>query len=189
MMLQYLLPQGRQIHVCIYLRRTDVLMAEQFLDGPQVGAAFEQSRGERMAQRVWADGLRDAGFGGLTLDHDENHRAGQVGAAAVQEDISLLSRLDVHPAAVVEPQHQLADGAFGDWHEALLAALAHDADIALLQIQIVELQRHQLRHAQPAGKQNLDDGAVAVTLPSRQVNGLFHPVNLTDAQHLGQLCS
>ena len=43
-------------------------MAEQFLDGPDVVAVFEQVSGEAMAQRVEPRGLGEAGAAGGFLD-------------------------------------------------------------------------------------------------------------------------
>src|SRR5918993_1762371 len=43
------------VEVCIALRRAQPSVAEQLLDRAQVGAALEQVRGKRVAQRVRAD--------------------------------------------------------------------------------------------------------------------------------------
>ncbi len=43
-------------------------MAEQFLNHPQVGAVFEQVRGEAMPEHVWGDISVDTGQGASFLD-------------------------------------------------------------------------------------------------------------------------
>jgi hypothetical protein len=43
-------------------RHLQVLMAEQKLDGAQVGAGFEQVRGPRVANQVRRNSLADAGL-------------------------------------------------------------------------------------------------------------------------------
>src|SRR5262245_8643974 len=49
------LAQLRRVDVRIALRRRQLDVPEQFLNRPEVGAALEQMRGKRMAQRVRAD--------------------------------------------------------------------------------------------------------------------------------------
>ena len=48
-------------HVRVELRRADTRMSEQLLNDPQVGAALEQVRRERVAQRVRADAVAEPG--------------------------------------------------------------------------------------------------------------------------------
>ena len=55
------LPDPLAGQVRVELGRGDTRMSEQLLDDPQVGAAFEQMRRERVAQRVRADPLGEAG--------------------------------------------------------------------------------------------------------------------------------
>src|SRR5262245_29178270 len=49
------LDQLRGVDVGITLRRAQAGVSEQLLDRPQIGAALEQVRGERVTQRVRAD--------------------------------------------------------------------------------------------------------------------------------------
>ena len=49
-------------------RSCHIGVPEKFLDGADIGAGFEQVRGEGMAQRMAADGLGDAGGPGGPLD-------------------------------------------------------------------------------------------------------------------------
>ena len=90
-------------------------------------------------------------------------------------------------AAVVEPEAELLDGAGRDGHQPLLRPLAHDADEAFVQKEICQTQRHQFRDTQSAREEHLDDGAVAVALPLRQVDGLLQQVHLGGREHLGQV--
>src|SRR5690242_8511338 len=46
------LPQAASVDVAVHLRRRERAVAEQLLDRPQVGAALEQMRRERVAQAV-----------------------------------------------------------------------------------------------------------------------------------------
>ena len=54
-------PEARRRDVGVDLRRREALVAEQLLDDPQVRAAVEQVRRERVAERVRRDAVRQAG--------------------------------------------------------------------------------------------------------------------------------
>ena len=163
-MLEDLLAQRLVVEVGVYLRGAYVGVSEEHLDDAEVGPAFEHGRSEGVAEGVRRDRLLDAGGEGLTLDHDEDHDACQMMATAVEEHVILLAGFDLHLLPVLEPQLQLMDGAVGDGHEPLLVALADDADEMLVEVEIRQLEVRQLRDAQPAGEERLDDGAVALSL-------------------------
>src|SRR5256885_1826578 len=55
------LPKVLAVHMRVDLRRRNVGMPEHFLDGAQIGAAFEQMRRERMAKRMRRHHLGDPG--------------------------------------------------------------------------------------------------------------------------------
>ena len=133
------------------------------------------------------DGLLDACLFRLVLDHDQDHHPCQMLAVAVQEHIVLLARLDRHVTAVVEPELQFLNGLFRDGHQPFLRAFAHHPDKLLVDIQVRQLQVHQLADAQPTGEEHLDDGAVTVALPFREVYRVLQPVHLFRRQHLGQV--
>ena len=63
---------------------------------------------------------------------------------AVQEDIVLLSGLYLQRVTVNEPVSQLVDGTLSYRHEPLFRPLAHDAYVALVHIEVRELQRDKL---------------------------------------------
>ena len=48
-------------HARVARRRVQLVVAEQSLDQPDIGAALEQMRGKAVAQRMQADALPDAG--------------------------------------------------------------------------------------------------------------------------------
>jgi hypothetical protein len=75
-------------HVRINHRRPHILMSEQFLNGANVVAGFEQVRGEAVAQRVTATGL--AGL--LTLAVCRARLTGYYPVSRIIPPISVLSR-------------------------------------------------------------------------------------------------
>ena len=187
MMLQNLLTKGGGIDVGVDFGGADILVAQHLLNGTQVGATLKQSRGKGMAQGVGGDGLRDARLQSLALDHDEDHRAREVMAAAIEEDVILFARLDVEVAAVGEPQLQLLDGFGRDGHEPFLAALAEDADELFVEIKIGEFQIDEFRHAQTAREKHFDDGEIALGFGFGEVDARLQLVHFGGGKHFGQM--
>ncbi len=63
-------PEPRAVHhMRVNLRRGDVHMAEQILHGSDIGAAFEEVRGEAVAEGVWGDAFVEARLAGRGPDH------------------------------------------------------------------------------------------------------------------------
>ena len=94
--------------LCIPLRRGEALVAEQFLDGAQVGALFQHVRAKGMAQRVRMDVCRQS-VGQRDVLHDATDAAGGEAAMPAKAQIreeepvrtSLLPRVWPHaPAAM-----------------------------------------------------------------------------------------
>ena len=70
----------------VQLRRGDTRMPEQLLDDAQVGPTFEQMRRERVAQRVRADPLGEAGPRRRALDRGPGLLARQAPPAVAEEE-------------------------------------------------------------------------------------------------------
>ena len=88
----------------INLGGTDAFVAQHGLNGPQIGATFQQSRGKTVAQGVGGNRLFEAGFLSLSLDHDENHGAREMPTTLTQKHEILFSTLDFQVDTVGEPQ-------------------------------------------------------------------------------------
>ena len=76
----------------VELRGGDTRMPEQLLDDAQVGPALEQVRRERVAQRVRADPIGEAGPRGGALDRGPRLLAGQPAAAIAEEERAAAER-------------------------------------------------------------------------------------------------
>ena len=63
----------------------DARMSKHFLDDSQVGAVFEQMRGEGMAQHVRRDVSRNAGVAGARFDSAPHRRRGELCATLCQK--------------------------------------------------------------------------------------------------------
>ena len=78
--------QPRAIHMRIDLRRRDVGVAKHGLHRTQVGAAFEEMRGEGMGQRVQRDPFVDAGDKSVAADKFSEPLAAERFARAINKN-------------------------------------------------------------------------------------------------------
>ena len=180
--------QAGAVDVDVDLGCGDALVTQHLLDGAQVGTALEQVGGETVAQGVGADDLAHSGQFTQLLDDMENHLTRQHRAAAVQEQDVLAAALgNLTGTRLFQIQVDLLNGDGRDGHSALLVTLALDDDIMLVKIELGQLERHQLAHAQAAAVERLDDGAVALPLGLGHVDGSDHRVDFGDGEHLGQV--
>lgn len=184
MVVEYFVAQSGYVNVGIYLRRRYVFVSEHLLDGSQIGSALQQRCGERVSERVGRHGLRDAGVARRVLYHYQYHGAREVCSSAVEEHVFVFAGFDVHEVAVVEPQLQFVQGVGRYGHEALLVALARDAQVAVCGENVAELKVYEFGDAQSAGEKHFDNGTIALSLGFGEVDRLLHAVYLFCRKHL-----
>src|SRR6478672_13688984 len=78
-------PEARRRDVGVDLRCREALVPEELLDDAEIGAAFEEMRGERMAQRVRRDAERQARLLAQTLEAVAQPADAEGRSAVVQE--------------------------------------------------------------------------------------------------------
>ncbi len=165
-------------------------VAEHLLDGEQVGAAFEQMRGETMPKRVRADDFGNTIFLRQVLDNQEDHLSGQSRATAVEENGvgEFGFRCDVQSCAfnVVEQDFQ-AVVAYG--HQPFLAALAEDAEETVVAVYIADLQFDEFRNTQTAAVHHLNHGLVAMACGLAEVDAVNHFLDFLVGQYFGQVAA
>ena len=172
------------VEVGIDLGGEDALVTQHLLHLADAGTPLDEVRGERVAEGVGAQPLVDAGpLGGLAQQR-EDHHAREASAAVVEKEDVARGRgagphLQVTPHAVAGPG---ADG-----HQPLLVALAHHAQAALAEEEVLQAQPRELRHAQPARVEELQHGAVAQPLGGGGVDGGDDAVDLLHGEHVGEL--
>src|SRR5215210_8265815 len=131
MCLEIQLASARIGYVRVQLGRREVRVAEHLLDAPQVGAALEEVRRERVPEQVGVDALGlETGLGGEPSQDQEDARTRERASLRVQEELRSVAPVEVRTAArEVAPQR--LRGASADRDESLLRALADGANHAL----------------------------------------------------------
>ncbi len=142
-------------------------VAEEFLDGAEVGAIAEQMGGVGVAEGVGVEAGVAVGEEAVFFDEQLDAAGGETGAAAVDEQSRLFRRAD--GKVMVER----FGGFRGVGHEAFLAALAADAEPAFGAVEVFEVEADALADAEAAAVEEFEDGVVAFGLV------LFH-----DGDHL-----
>src|SRR3954470_23571777 len=124
-------------------------MTEHLLDRPQVCASLEQVRGERVPQQMGVNALwLEPGLARELAQDEECAGARERAAAGVQEQLRAVALVEVGPAAPEVAAHGF-DRRPPDRDDALLSALADDADEPAIEIDPCLLDAHSLGHAEP----------------------------------------
>jgi hypothetical protein len=172
--------------VGVDLRRRDVGVAEHLLQRPQVAAAGEQVRGERVAQRVRAHAVVQPDGAGVALDDLVEPLAGKARAAAVDEDPRLVAQPDERRPPAFEVGARGGDCLAADRHEALLRSLPACPQDAGAQVEVAQLEPRGLGGAQAAGVHQLEQRPVPQRRRPRPARGAEQLGDLVPAEDLGQ---
>ena len=170
--------------------RADAGVAEHLLYCEQVGAAFQEMRGEAVPEGVRADGLGDAVALGEVFHDEEDHLSGEARAAAVEEDcVSEFGlRRNVYSGAFYVLVEDLQT-AVPDGYQPLLAALADDTQEAVVSVDIADLQPDEFGNTQAAAIHHLNHGLVTVACGLAEVNAVDHLLDFLVGQHFGQMAT
>jgi hypothetical protein len=160
-------------------------MAEHLLDGAEVGAAFEQVRGEGMTQEMRMHPARlEAGAVCELAENQEGAGAGERPAAGVQEELRPVAAVEVRPAEGEVAAHRLG-GRTTQRNEALLAALAEHAHDAVLECDAVLLEPDGLGDPEPGAVEELHQGPVAQRARRRADGGVDETLGLGRRERTG----
>ena len=135
--------------------------------------------------------------GGVLLDHPEDADPGEPPATGVEEDrlgvapAPPLLRLEQRPALAGEPVRQGSAGQAAERDDALLVALAEDAEQRQVggldrAGHVAEVQADDLADPGPGAVEHLEEGPVAQDKGTRADDRAEQPVRLLLAQRLGQ---
>jgi len=125
------------------LGRREALVAQQLLDDPQVGAALEQVRRERVAERVRRDARRETGPAAQQVEPIAQPPDAERRAAVVQEDLGRgrlpsSGTFGEERPAVLEIAGQGGTCRPAEQSDPLLAPLAEDPDLAAPEVERAE---------------------------------------------------
>ena len=187
MVIEDFLAQRCGVYMGINLGRTDVFVAQHGLYGPQIGSAPQQRCGKTVAQGVRRDGLLDACFLCQTLNHNENHRAGEVATTAIEKHEIVFAGLDIEVNTVEEPQFEFLDGLRRDGYKPLFAALSFYPNELFVQVEVGKFKMGEFGNTQSATEQHFDDGLVALSFGFAQVDTTFQQIYFGRAQDLRQM--
>ena len=150
--------QIRQRHLRVFLRGRQARVAQQFLNGAQIGAVGEQMRREGVAQAVRMQRRVARNHARVELDDFARAAVGQPRAAVIHQQRALARLGGALRQIFFERRRRF----LSIRHLALLAALAAHANPALAQIEVVEIEPHQFADAQAAAVQQLEQRDVAL---------------------------
>ena len=161
-------------------------MAEELLHHPHVGPSLEQMRREGVSQVVRRHDPWDARPATVRVEQPRAGLAREPSAASVQEQRPARSsgRERRSPAREVGG-HGVARHA-SDRHEPLLAALAEHPDGRVFEVDVVDVQTHELRHAQTRTVEELEDRPVARRRRGRVPGRLDDRRDLLDGERVRQ---
>ena len=163
-------------------------MAEHLLYCPQIGSAFEQMGGKRMAQSVRAHILRYSSKQAQLLDYIKYHHPCEHSATAVQEQYVATPALHLQLRTVTAYILLYLFKCHTRYrHKPLLAPFSLNYDILFIDIHLRHSQPYKFTHTQPAAIKCFDDGTVALSLGFVKVDGGNHGIDLLYCQHCWQL--
>ena len=136
-------------------------MPQERLDDPEVGAAAEEMRGERVPERVRGHPLRDAGRARPALHQLPDRLPAERLAAGPDEDPLARAGADEPRPLGREVDRERLLRAPPERHDALLAALAHDRHEALVDPELRARERGGLADAQARRVHELEQRAIA----------------------------
>lgn len=150
-------------------------VAEEFLHSPEVASGVEEVRGEGVADHVRMD---VAVHGGAADDGVEDHPNGpgsETPAARVQPQGLFAARGPAPARVKIRAEGRRGGIAEGD--DAFLVAFSQHADPLRGKIGAVDIESHQLRHADARRVEHLENGRVAEGQAARRgivaVGGAF----------------
>jgi len=158
-------------------------MAEEFLDGAQVGAAVEKVGGEGMAQGMGRGLLENPGLDELLFEVALDASRRQASAAVVEKQGLVLGR----PAAGFQVGADGLAGLAAHRHDALLAPLAHNPHQAVIEIEVDDVEGGQLPDPQAGGVEEFEHGPVPQGESVRGVAFVQQPEGLVHGQDLGEI--
>src|SRR4051794_31995692 len=171
----------------VQLGRAEIRVAEHLLDAPQVGAALEQVRRERVAQEVWVDALGlEARAAGEAAQDQESACAGEAATLRVQEELRTVPPVEIG-TPVSEVASERIDRVPADRDDALFVALAGATDEPLFQVDAGAVETDGFAHSEARAVEQLDQCPVAHHSGRRARGGLDQTLGLGGRERAWEL--
>ena len=181
-------PHPLGAHVGIDLRGGQAFVAEQFLDGPEVGAVVEHVGGETVPERVGTHAAGEAGDAGVLLQHPTHTAGAEASPVLVEEE-----GFPVHPGppapvtlaqvqVVLEGSHRRPT----DGGDPLLAPLSPQEGHLSEAVQIAQVELDQFAYAHSGAVEQFQDGPVAGAQEGVGRRSREQPLHLRQVQALGE---
>src|SRR5439155_2714584 len=116
------------VHVAVHLRGRQGTVAEQLLDRPQVGAAFEQMRRERVAEA-------------MRMREDPPYGRGVEAAPSRGDEQRVLGAARELRPRLVQIPRETVGRLLAERDDPFLASLSEHAHVLLLEVHVAEVQR------------------------------------------------
>lgn len=135
----------------IDLGSRDAFMAQHFLNGTKVGAAFHEVGGKGMAESMGRDIFCDARLAGKLFQEEEDHYPGELCTPAIEKQDVLIARLkgDVNTDILLIDPDVFCCGA-ADGYKSFLVPFADDPDISYVKVKTGDAQINHLADAESA---------------------------------------
>src|SRR5205085_4225284 len=138
----------------------DVRVAEHELHGAQIGAVFQEMRGEGMAQYVRRNVRSDACLPRVLDDLHPERLTRHRPAAVREKKMRVVFSIEGRPG-VLHVRGDRRPCAVAEWNDALLRAFAKRSEEAGVEDEVVDLDSNQLRYAEPGCVEQLEHRRIA----------------------------
>ena len=163
--------QLRGVDVRVALRRGQLHVAEQFLDGAQVGAALEQMRRKGMSQRVRTDPEARAAHDRRSAPGALHASPGQSGARGNSRTADPTS-LSQPTRAVLQPDRNRLLRRVVERDDSFLGPLSHHANHARAQVHVLDVEANELAEPESGRVEQLEHRTVAAAERLALVRGV-----------------
>lgn len=169
---------------------SDAFVSQHFLDGAQVGPAFDKVRRETVPECMRANVFLEPDTLNLFFDDEKYHHPAEFFASFVEKDKLFVAfgRLDMD-ADVLDVDAQVLQGIPADGDEALLVALADDPQKADVGEDLAGLEVREFRYPEPRTVEDFEHGAVSVALGAAEGDAFEDIVDFVVAEGIGEFAA
>lgn len=165
-------------------------MSEEILDGAQVGAAVQKVRRVAVPERVGRRTALDSGSFQPDVEAASNIGCGQPTTIARNEQCTLTCSFAANQVrtAPAEPRRSGNQRRFSDGDRAHLVALTVYTQRLTVEVEVADIERHDLLPTQTASVRELEHRPVAQPRRVGTAGRIQQLGGVSDRQHLRQMC-